>query len=585
MCERLNINRITWKTLADFHKQRNVGILICVLAVSFGNVEIRNLVGNLVDSISERASSDVNREVMVIAVLTILLLVCSAVKPYLLECQLADIRGLIYRRVADRLLWGSDISESSTGQISTFMDDAITIETAINRLFVRTIANLIWFLCAVVLLFSLHWSLPLIGGICAMLPILMVRLTGRRMAKAQKQYRDVLERTNEKLACGLNGLETIKAMRLERRMTGEVQQAFDELQEEKRKLAVISGVLSAPSLLSAFLTMFAVTLSAGYLTAEGQLSIGSFFVALSMIDYIVSPVMGVENDVTALKAAKAAMDHLNSFLGEEIPVKSAACAELVFHGFPVVRAEHLFYSYGRKDIFRDFSVSFLPGRINFLMGSIGSGKSTLVKLMLRQLPLQHGAIYLEEVNQKDGKIVRGGTEEIRAITGVMPQQLVLFEDSIMENVRLYCGDYTEKDVLAALEQAGLAEKLAELPEGLGTILRENGKPLSGGEKQRLVLARSILRGKKILILDEPTSALDSNSKKEIRSLLEDLAREHLVILITHDREIVREDDRIIWLHRSMNNGEKMENSENVTVKDGEEILPVSVCISQGGQEG
>lgn len=538
-----NFNQITWKTLARLHAPRNAALALCVLAYAFGNVEIRRLVGRLVDCAS--GAGRPAYELWAIGALATLLLICAAVRPYLMERQLASIRSRIYQLAGERLLYGSLLTENVTGQVNTFSDDAAAIEQAVMRLFVRTIVNLAWFVCAVVLLFTLHWSLPLAGATCASVPVLAVRLTDGRMKKGQARYRETLEQTNDCLAYGLNGLETVKALRLEDRIAGRVRESFDALQREKRRLAAVSGLLLAPSLAAAFLTMFAVTLLAGYLTAGGELTIGSFFVALSMIDYIVSPVMGVENDVTALRAAKAAMDHLNSFLVEENGRPQPEEAEApALPGAPEIYIRGLSWRYESKEIFRDFDACFRPGRIQFLMGPIGSGKSTLIRLMLGQLPTQEGEICLK--CEGDVRCL-GGPEEIRALAGIMPQQNVLFEDSVLENIRLYQEEYTGTDVRAAAKRAGLAKRIEELPEGLNTVLGENGKPLSGGERQRLILARSLLRSKRILILDEPTSALDGKHKQEIRSLLDELSRERLVVVITHDEEILRGDDRIIRL--------------------------------------
>lgn len=178
-----------------------------------------------------------------------------------------------------------------------------------------------------------------------------------------------------------------------------------------------------------------------------------------------------------------------------------------------------------------------------MVGNSGSGKSTLLSLLEGDHSDYSGSIYLDDKELRNLK-----KDCLRELTGIVSQDTFLFNDTIQNNVTLYREGYTAAEIEKALEQAGLKALIDSLPEGISTVISENGKNFSGGEKQRISLARVLLRKKRILLLDEFTAHLDEQTAKEVEGRL--LAeRDCLVITVTHrlQPEILRQYDQVLVL--------------------------------------
>jgi ATP-binding cassette subfamily C protein len=197
------------------------------------------------------------------------------------------------------------------------------------------------------------------------------------------------------------------------------------------------------------------------------------------------------------------------------------------------------FSYGRGPVLNDISLTVPAGRITTLVGESGSGKTTIADLLLGLYAPDHGTVTVDGVELRDIDITRW-----RSMIGYVPQEIILFNDTISANVSLGDREISEERVHAALEAAGLGALIAELPEGLATPIGERGLKLSGGQRQRIALARALVHEPKLLILDEATSALDPQTEAEICATVAAQAGRMTVLAITHQPSWVDRADRI-----------------------------------------
>jgi ATP-binding cassette subfamily B protein len=196
-----------------------------------------------------------------------------------------------------------------------------------------------------------------------------------------------------------------------------------------------------------------------------------------------------------------------------------------------------------RQILNNISFSVAPGTKVAVVGASGSGKSTLVKLLFRFYDADSGSI---KINNQD---IRQQTQHsLRKAVGIVPQDTVLFNDSILENVRYGRPEATDEDVRQAIKMAMLSDLIKRLPEGENTKVGERGLKLSGGEKQRVSIARTILKDSPILVFDEATSSLDTQSEQAILSSMRDLARDHTSLVIAHRLSTIVDADEIVVLH-------------------------------------
>jgi len=227
---------------------------------------------------------------------------------------------------------------------------------------------------------------------------------------------------------------------------------------------------------------------------------------------------------------------------EEIVVNQEKVRALPGQVFGKIAFDQVTFRYEGTDDdqFEDFSVEFVPGKTTAIVGSSGSGKSTLVKLLFRLYDVSSGAVRLDGIDIREFD-----QREYRKLLAIVPQDVELFNASIRENIVL--GDeFSDEEVLAALKLAVLEDRVKQMANGLDTEVGERGVKLSGGEKQRLGIARALIRQPKILVLDEATSSLDTLSERLVKEAIYNV--EHLditVIVIAHRLSTIQDSDEIL----------------------------------------
>jgi ATP-binding cassette subfamily B protein len=205
--------------------------------------------------------------------------------------------------------------------------------------------------------------------------------------------------------------------------------------------------------------------------------------------------------------------------------------------------DHVSFAYDRRrPIVTDLSLTIPPGRTFAIVGSSGAGKSTISRLLYRFYDVTRGRIMI------DGQDISRVTQHsLRAAVGMVPQDTVLFNDTIRYNIRYGRPKASDEEVYMAAKLAHIHEFVMSLPQGYETMVGERGLKLSGGEKQRVSIARTILKGPPILILDEATSALDTRTEQEIQKALRQVAQNRTTIVIAHRLSTVIDADEIIVL--------------------------------------
>jgi len=206
-----------------------------------------------------------------------------------------------------------------------------------------------------------------------------------------------------------------------------------------------------------------------------------------------------------------------------------------------VRFNHVSFAYSPdRQILHDVNFTIGAGQKLAVVGSSGAGKSTLVRLLFRFYDVNDGSITI------DGEDIRNATQQsVRQNIGIVPQDTVLFNESIYYNLQYANLDASKDDIIQAAKQANIHNFIADLPDGYDTMVGERGLKLSGGEKQRVAIARVILKKPKILVFDEATSALDSHSEQAILESLKQAAKNHTTLVIAHRLSTVMDSDVIL----------------------------------------
>jgi ATP-binding cassette subfamily B protein len=244
-----------------------------------------------------------------------------------------------------------------------------------------------------------------------------------------------------------------------------------------------------------------------------------------------------------IKQGLTDMEQMFALLDVPAEVRDSPDAVPLALGPGEIRFEDVRFGYRPdREILKGISLTVPPGRMLAIVGPTGAGKSTISRLLFRFYDVTGGRVLV------DGQDVRGMTQQsLRAAIGVVPQDTVLFNDTIRYNIAYARPGATDAEIENAARLAQVHDFVTRLPDGYATRVGERGLKLSGGEKQRVAIARTILKDPRLLILDEATSALDTRTEQEIQAALRDVARNRTTLVIAHRLSTVVEADEIIVL--------------------------------------
>jgi ABC-type multidrug transport system fused ATPase/permease subunit len=450
------------------------------------------------------------------------------------------VRRLVFSNILRQHIGYFDVHFG--GELNTRLTQDVTkFEVGIGSKVSLAVAWLMTFFFGMIFDLIMGWQLTLI--MCLMLPIaaLLSGLTGRIMKIYTEKEMTAYAKAGSVAEEALGNIKIVAAF------AGEIKEGerYDKLLGDARKISMKSALASAfgtgvPFFL--ILTVTAITIYlAGYLVNEGKITSGfvmqlfaSMMIGLRSLGYaagaleIVSDSQGAAYGIYEIIDAKTLIDSTDPS-GEKIEdLKGHILFEEIHFVYPA-RAN--------VQILKGLTVEILPGQTAALVGPSGCGKSTTIQLIQRFYDPDQGTVYLDGKNVKDLNLTW-----LRRQIGVVSQEPVLFATTIEENIRFGNPEATLDEIIAAAKEADAHGFIDKLTDKYETLLNEQGTQLSRGEKQRISLARALVRQPKILLLDECTSALDNESEAAVQKALEKASKGRTTILIAHRLSTVRDSD-------------------------------------------
>jgi len=286
-----------------------------------------------------------------------------------------------------------------------------------------------------------------------------------------------------------------------------------------------------------------VMLMAGQGVREGRMSVGDFVLVNAYLIQLYLPLNFLGFVYREMKQSLADMESMFRLLGEQREITDNAGAHALALSGGIITFDAVHFAYGPdRPILKGISFEVPAGKSVAIVGPSGAGKSTLSRLLFRFYDVDQGAIRI------DGQDIRSITQQsLRAALGIVPQDTVLFNDSIYYNIAYGRPGASRAEVEEAARLARIDDFVRSLPEGYDTKVGERGLKLSGGEKQRVAIARTILKAPQILLFDEATSALDTHTEKEIQISLREVAANRTTLIIAHRLSTVIDADEILVL--------------------------------------
>ena len=444
------------------------------------------------------------------------------------------------------------LSKRDPGDLSSMLvTDFMMAETGISHHLPQLMGAIVMPVLAFASLVWIDWRMAV--SMFAALPLALLVLWASTKAQRKLSGRQIQAKINagNRLEEYLQGIRVMKAYNLIGDRFVRLRDAFAELRRACIRQEALLGpfVLLSITLVRAGLTM--MVLCGTYLLLGGQLSILVFVLFLVVGSRVFDPLTSALTNFTEFRYFSIAGGRILSLMNEpemKGEQQSPAAGD--------IRFEHVSFAYQDKEVLHDINITLPKNSLTALVGPSGSGKSTVMKLCARFYDPQKGCIFFNGVPMNEIN-----PESLMSHISMVFQDVYLFQDTIRNNIRFGKTDATEEEIIAAAKKACCHDFIMRLPKGYDTLVGEGGCTLSGGEKQRISIARAMLKDAQIILLDEATASLDPENEVEVQKAIDALIKGHTVIAIAHRLKTIKGADQIIVL----DNGQIKEKGTHETL--------------------
>ncbi len=415
---------------------------------------------------------------------------------------------------------------------------------AVTQILFNVLPSIVYLVLSAAVMLRLDWRLALVVFAFTPLPALLAAFAAPEQTRRERQLLEQWARIYSRFNEVLSGIVTVRSFAMEdaekRRFLGSVGTANRVVQ---RGVARDTGLGAASNLIVA-LARFAAIAVGGVFVVQGAVTIGTLVAFLGYVGGLFGPVQGLTGIYSTLQRASVSLDEIFAILDVQEHLGDAPDARELEQVAGDVRFEHLSFRYeqAERPLLHDIDLEVRAGETVAIVGPSGSGKTTLMALLMRFYDPVDGRILLDGVDLRSLR-----QSSLRRSIGVVLQDPLLFNDSIRDNISYGRPEATAAEVEQAARAANAHDFIARLPDGYDTVVGERGSRLSLGERQRVTIARALVKDPKIIVLDEATSSLDAESEGLVQDALESLMRGRTTFVIAHRLSTVVHADRIVVL--------------------------------------
>ena len=455
------------------------------------------------------------------------------------------LRTDIFSKIIDKDI--KDFSLDNSGKyISILYNDIKMIEdNFLNNIF-QVIASILSFSISIAVLFYISPLVVIFIILFGVLGFVIPNALSKKLVIAKNDYSTNLEEITSVTKDLFSGFEVIKGFNISKKINQVFKYNSNNVETSKRKYSIIEAIIRGFSISFSVTIYLGVLILGGYLMYHNRITVGTAIIIIQLSTHIVGPVKTSISLINQIKSVSLIAKKIEDILKSS----SEDIEENNLENFNnCIEINNLSFSYNeeRKAI-DNINLTFEKNKKYAIVGESGCGKSTLIKLLMRYYNDYEGNI---KIDDNDLRYIY--SSDLYKNMSMIQQNVFMFDDTIKENIKLF-ANYSDEKVIKACKRSGIYNLIERLPNGIDSLVGENGSKLSGGEKQRIAIARSLINDTQILILDESTSALDNETAYNLESSLLELDDLTLIvvthkliknILLNYDEIIVMRDGKIV----------------------------------------
>lgn len=503
----------------DYRKQIILGPFFKFLEAVFELI-LPLFMARLVDEgIARHDQGKVIEMAVAMLVLSIVGLLCALVCQYYASIASQGFGTVLRNRLMKKInsFSHNELNRFGTDTLITRMTNDINQMQGALAMLIRLVVRAPFLsIGSVIMAFYIDWQMGLIFLILLPLFCLILFLIIHYSVPLYKKIQQKLDQLNQLVTQNLNGVRVIRAFARTKTETAHFNEETEEISRLNQRVANISALLSPSTTLIMNAGVVALLYFGGFKVNIGHLEQGQVLALINYMNQMLLALIVVSNLVVLFTRAAASANRINEVFATDTTLADVGTIEEADEQAVLIDFDHVDFRYTEKSglALQDVSFTLQENKILGITGATGSGKSTLISLIPRFYDASKGTVSFAGGNVKDWTL-----DSLRSEIAIVPQTAVLFSGTIRENLQWGKPDATDEECWEALATAQASEFVETLPKGLDTMILENGKNFSGGQRQRLTIARALIRKPKLLILDDSLSALDYQTDLDLRQAL------------------------------------------------------------------